>query len=106
MITLVLNVQKQQILDRIRPGWGGGDFLKFLEVRVTLLIGMNSKAQDAATPFIIDEVSHIETSVAPEEEEDDEESRYTVAHLSAVMRPVALTMILARYVWDGIFLDH
>lgn len=31
-----------------------------------------------------------------EEDEDDEDPGYTVEHLSAVVRPVALTMILAR----------
>ena len=33
-----------------------------------------------------------------EEGEEDDESGYTVEHLSAVIRPVALTMILARCV--------
>lgn len=32
-----------------------------------------------------------------EEEEEEDEGGYTVDHLSAVVRPVALTMILARY---------
>ena len=31
-----------------------------------------------------------------EEENEEEDSAYTVEHLSAVVRPVALTMILSR----------
>ena len=36
---------------------------------------------------------------AEEVDDDEEEEGYSVDHLSAVIRPVALTMILARCVW-------
>ncbi|RYG50275.1 hypothetical protein EON66_12020 [archaeon] len=36
-------------------------------------------------------------AVVVEEEEEEEDDGYTIDHLSAVVRPVAITMILSRY---------
>jgi hypothetical protein len=55
-------------------------------------VGDSQAASSAQAPAVAAVLGNMD------EDDDEEESGYTVEQLSAVVRPVALTMILARYV--------